>query len=287
MASTASKTYKCAKAGCGYIANSIKDMLLHKQECGTTAHMSNKEPNPGTMEEDVSNCVTKINFGNKQKNSCITPVALTAPILNPAGLTPFIMGEDVRQCVLCFKVVGDKLRMKNHILEHYKSYLMPLPPKKGSFSLYNRMPYKCSYCSADLHFEQNLLWHYAFTHNLIKMYTNEEELEGKIVTKDTLTHIEDATNFTEGSRSGPTDAFAQPDPLDVSLNPCKIADSMDSVKAEFSSETVLMTEMPSNTLFNGNGQAIVQQQMPGSKGSVQQYPNDINMPEDAMIDVSI
>ena len=240
-----SKMYKCAKSECGYITNSIKHMFLHKDKC-----------------------VAILDSSSQQNNPTRTPIAVTAPMANPGPTS--VREKDVRQCVLCFKIVGDKMSMKNHILNHYKSYLMPLLPKKGKWV--NKMPYKCSYCNADLHYEKNLLWHYAFTHNHIMMYTNEHELEGKIVNKATeqastsvstlppssITTTYDTNESTTASGSGtkiPTskpskglrtipfqdvspsssDAFIKSDSTVQSPQPCKFGASIEAAAVDASS----------------------------------------------------
>ena len=71
-----SKMYKCVKSGCGFVTNTIERMSSHKQTC-----------------------VTQLDFDKNKNNSCITPGAKTASVLNPLGLTPVVKEEDDRQCV--------------------------------------------------------------------------------------------------------------------------------------------------------------------------------------------
>ena len=248
-----SKMYKCVKSGCGFVTNTVERMFSHKQTCDS----------------------------KHEVNVNVTPVAKTAPVLNPPGLTPMVTEEDDRQCVLCPEIVADKLSMKKHILDHYKEYLLPLMPR--NFHLYAKTPYKCSYCNADLQNEQNLLWHYAFTHNHIMMYTNEHELEGKVVKRGTKSHTGGETNSKKDSNIGSTvEASSVPVGSELTTRseyppsedpPTQTPPLLDTTSSGKTNTAPLNSTVPGTLKF----------QVPGSDGSVQKFPVELKMPEVATL----
>ena len=94
----------------------------------------------------------------------------------------------MRQCVLCPTLIGSPRRMNLHILDHYKTHILPALPKEE--------PYTCPECGCQKSEKSDLLYHYVFDHKIVVNQDNEYELKNSAVVT-TEVPIESYSTATE------------------------------------------------------------------------------------------
>ena len=99
-----------------------------------------------------------------------------------------------RECVICHQILDTRPKMREHVLNHYKSQLLLSLPRKR--------PFTCPECNSDSRDKITLLRHYAFTHRHIYEYSNDQELLGKLVGEAASTLLVVSAVSSDGDMTG-------------------------------------------------------------------------------------